>query len=82
MVQIYWEHGFKRLTTVLSLICVSSLIIVILHGLSQDMPTREDLFPLILIFGIGFIIASIGPWFLFFLIRFIIRGFLSSGTEK
>jgi len=78
MNQISWERGFKRLTTIVSLTCVLSLVIVILYGLSKDIPDKEDLVPLIFVFGIGFVIASISPWILFFLIRFIIKGFLSS----
>lgn len=71
MAKISWEHGFKRLIFVLSLISLilfETLIFIIFIENPED---RE----ILLVGAIGLVIILIVPWVLFFLIRFIIKGF-------
>lgn len=77
MNQICWEHGFKRFTAVVSCISAILFVIFILNELGNHPEDALHPLSILIILGLLSIFVAI-PWILFYLVRFIIRGFLSS----
>ena len=83
MNRIHWEHGFKRLTAVLSFVGLISAMLLIVHIIFDEYEELSEIEPpMFIVFLCMVLIGAVAPWLLYFFLRFIIRGFLSSGAEK
>ena len=83
MNRIHWEHGFKRLTAVFSFVGLISATLLIIHIIVDDYEELSEIEPpMYIVFLCMVLIGAVAPWLLYFFLRFIIRGFLSSGPEK
>lgn len=72
------ERGFKRVTLVFSLLAVPLVCFYILVTDSGTPPTPYEFFYVLLFFEI---LGFVAVWLLFFLMRWLVRGFCSNSQK-